>query len=297
MKKKLFLFFLLFGLMVDDSNACDVCGSSITGGSIGLLTAYKSNYIGIGWQLARFNTGQEKETKDVFHVMEVSARIKLTERFNLLFHQPFKRNTRETSSDIVSVTGISDTRLLLNYSILNDVSLGSDLKLYAELGLGVKLPLGKYNPSIHQKNVPENFNLGNGSWGYLMQPAIVINKNLSGIVLSGYFQYNAKSSSDYQFGRQMNGQFTVYHQYALSEGLNLVPNIGMGLESISTDKYANETSVHGTGGDGGFAKVACQIKHEKWIIGAAYQHPVWSDYSGGDVTAKGRISCQLNFIF
>lgn len=299
MAKRIFLLPLIALLCWQWAYACDACGCSIGGNGIGLLSNYRNNYIGLGWQLGRFNSvpGHGLGSEDQFHTLELSLRYHFTDRFKVLAFQPYRINRRLNSDQSEQqLSGISDTRILGAYTLLRDAALGT-VKVFWEAGAGVKLPVGTYNAHIHDTNLPENFNIGNGSWGYLLQSNLVLIQRQLGLVLNGTYQHNGPARSDYQFGHQLTGQALVFAEANIGNRLQLVPNAGLSLEQITTDRYANGKSVSGTGGRGTYFSGGINLKAGNWIFGAAASLPVEQSYSHGEVEAQPRLSTQILFTF
>lgn len=300
MVKRILLLPLFALLYWQSALACDACGCSIGGNGIGLLSNYRTNYIGIGWQLTQFQStpGFGLGSEDQFHTLELSLRYHLSARFKVLVHQPYRINRRLNSDQTTQqLNGISDTRIVGAYTLLRDVKLGTRTNLFWEVGAGLKLPLGTYNPHNHDVNLPENFNIGNGSWGYLFQSSFVLTHGKAGLALNTAYQHNSPSRSDYQFGHQWTGQALAFAEVNLGPRLQLVPNAGLSLENITTDKHANGKDVSGTGGQGTFLSGGLNVKAGNWIIGAAASVPVAHNYSHGEVEANTRISTQILFTF
>lgn len=281
------------------ATACDACGCSIGGNGIGLLSNYRANYIGIGWQLAQFNSapGHGLGSEDQFHTLELSLRYHLSTRFKLLAYQPYRINRRLNSDQsLQQLSGISDTRIMGAYTLVKDVSLGST-NFFWEIGAGLKIPVGTYNSRIHDLNLPENFNIGNGSWAYLFQSNLVISHRQLGLVFNGSYQHHSPSRSDYQFGHQWTGQLLLFAEASLRNQLQIVPNAGLALERITTDNHANRNPVSGTGGSGTFLSSGINVKAGNWIIGAAAALPIDQSYSHGEVDARPRLTTQVLFTF
>ena len=298
MAKRIFLL-TMFGFFIHPFlMGCDSCGS-VGGNGIGLMSAYKNNFIGIGWQYASFRGVPEHGdgSIDHLHTLELSLRYHVKDRFKVLFYQPFRINNRNVNGQTDGLNGFSDTRIIGSYSLLKDVTIGTKINVFLEIGAGVKLPVGKYNAKIQEVNLPENFNPGNGSWGYLFQPSLVLTLKKAGLVVNGYYQHHSKSTSDYQFGHQLSTQVLFFWEKRLSNNFNLVPNAGINSEWISTDHYANGKRVEGTGGKGTYFSAGINFKTNQWIIGATYDHPLVHHYSNGEVDAKHRLAAQVAYIF
>lgn len=298
---KKFLLVPLFALLLwQQLTACDACGCSIGGNGIGLLTNYRSNFIGLGWQLARFQSapGYGAGSTDYFRTFELSVRYHFSGRFKVLLYQPYRMNLRINSSGPEQrLSGLSDTRVLGAYTLVKDLGLGSQTSLFAELGAGFKIPTGAYDAQLHDRELPENFNPGNGSWGFLIQPNVVLSHRKIGLVAGGVYQHHAANASGYRFGDQLTTQLLFFGETAIGQQLKIVPNGGLSWEKIATDRYANENTVGGTGGNGTYASAGFNLKAGSWIFGAAGSLPLGQSYSHREVEAGGRFSCQLSFTF
>lgn len=288
---------LVFSLQT--SKACDACGCSISGGGIGLLSAYRYNYIGLQWYRSAFATipGHGQGADDSFNTFELSFRYHLSDRLKVLINQPFEVNTREVEGQSRSLQGLSDTRIVVNYTLFKDVPIGKKAKLYAEIGTGLKLPFGKFDPDIHDTDLPENFNIGNGSLGYLFQSDLILSINKSGIVWSTNIQINDQTERGYSFGNQLSSQGLVFHEIQIKEKWSIIPNTGLYAEWLSSDQYANKNTVEGTGGNGVFFTTGLNVKRNKWVLGMTVSLPVSQNYSNKEVEAGNRFSCQTTYIF
>ncbi|PHN02709.1 hypothetical protein CRP01_30465 [Flavilitoribacter nigricans DSM 23189 = NBRC 102662] len=266
---------------------------------MGLLSNYRTNYLSIGWQLAPFRSipGHGLGSADQFHTLEFSLRYHLSDRFKLLAYQPYRINRRMNNDQRVQqLKGISDTRIVAAYTLIKDASLGA-VNVFWETGAGVKLPVGAYNARIHDADLPENFNIGNGSWAYLFQNNLVLTYRQLGLVVNGAYQHQRPSRSDYQFGHQWTGQLLLFAEARLGNQMQVVPNAGLTLEKITSDYHPNGQSVAGTGGRGIFVSSGINFKAGSWIIGAAAALPVNQSYSKDEVEARPRLTSQILFTF
>ena len=299
MAKRILLAVILGFSMFQSSRACDACGCSISGGGLGMLTAYRNNFVGLGWQALSFHgiSLYGNSYKDYFQSFNLTARYHFTNRFKALLIQPYNLNIRYSDEETLSLHGLADTRILGSYTFLRNAKLGKQGELFFELGAGAKLPTGKYDPYIHQTNLPENFNPGNGSWGLVLQPNAVITHKKAGMIISGNYLFNGRSSTGYHFGNQATTQLLFFREITISEFTKLIPNAGWVSESVMEDKYANDKPVKGTGGQGSFVSTALNLKTSDWMFGLSYSHPITGNYSSGEVKAQGRLSAQLFYNF
>lgn len=278
--------------------ACDGCGTSSS--NIGMLSAYRNNFVSFGIQQASFATNSEHEntTIDHFYQFKLSARYYLTNRFKVLVKVPYALHIRQIKSNKNSIKGLADIQIIGSYTFLQDLAIGEQIQLFAEINLGLKMPTGHYDSKLYQSNLPENFNIGTGNWSGTLQPNFVLSyRNVGGLQISGMYQHNSLSKGGYRFGNQWNTQVMLFAQQNFIRESQIIAQIGCLLEKATSDKYANKNTVAYTGGSGTFGLAAFNIKTEKWLAGYSYALPFVSNYADGQVMAKARNSMQVSFVF
>jgi hypothetical protein len=287
------VFLLVF---FEKGRTCDVCGCSVGGTGLGLMAAYHQNYVGFQYQLLPFlsTLAHSDGSSDDFHAFEFVTRFRVFRRLNLQLNQPWRLNIRQLPDGNISQNGFGDMKLTGNYIFLNQVELGKNFSLYAEAGGGIKIPTGKYDPDIRtRKNLPENFNTGNGNWASLFQSSIVLSRRNLGLSLTGSYQLNYRSTNSYRFGNQLSVQGLLFNQFLLNGRCSLTPFGGVFTEKVARDETPNGKYAPATGSDGRFAVAGLNLKFDEWLVGVAFSQP----YSNAEVEAKGRLSAQLSYIF
>lgn len=280
------------------AHACDGCGPSI-GSGMGLLTDYKSNFVRLGYWYTGFEAAPKVgyTLSDRFHQISLAARYSLGKKVRLVGELPFRSHWRHSALEPTAQqrTGLGDARLL-GYYVLYHRALSFNNDLYWELGGGFRLPTGYYDPNLHQRNLPEQFNLGMGSMGYLLQTNAVITVQQLGIVTNLSYQLNGLTAQGYHFGDNWTAQWTVFRAIPI-QTVKLVPNFGVQLEQVMPDRYANGRTVPQTGGVGCFAAVALHLKTTTWSAGITAAIPLIEYYNQGNTQAVGRLSCQFSYLF
>lgn len=280
-------------------SACDACGCSASNTGIGLLTDYRSNFVRFSYFDTRFQSnpkhGNSVISIDKFTQWDLSFRYAIgkNNRIRLIGHLPYGINTRENEAQTSSHKGIADARLIANYVLLRDKKIGSKARLYLEAGGGINIPTGKYDESLIEQNLPDNFNIGKGAWGYILQINSVVNINKGGFIVSGNYQVNDDTKAGYHFGNQLSTQLMGFYELSISKQ-KLIPNAGLSFEKTARDNYANDNNVPETGGKGLFFTSALNFKINKCLVGFSYAMPVIQDYSKGAVDAKERLSGHFN---
>lgn len=279
------------------AQACDVCGSSGVG--IGLLTDYKSNFVRLSYFYTSFEATPQVgyRVSDRFHQANLSVRYGIGDKVRLFADLPVQSNWRYSALEKTpqQQTGLGDAQLL-GYYVPYNRSLGAQSNLYWEIGGGFSFPTGAYDPDLHDRNLPENFNTGRGSMGYLAQTNAILTIRQWGVVANLRYQHNGPTSKGYRFGDTWMAQGTVFYEVPV-KNIQLVPNLGVGLEQMLGDQYANGKEVLGTKATGCFLSAAFNVKTANWVAGVVAALPIYQHYGQGDIQLMGRLSCQFSYLF
>jgi hypothetical protein len=285
-------------LLTINAIACDVCGCSVSSNGIGLLSAYQYNTAGIRWQSVYFRQNPTLgTTKDHFESLELYFQWHPMEHLRLSVFQPYKWHYRYTEQTHRQVNGLGDTRLLANYAIFKNAKPTDLSTLFWELGAGIKLPTGKYDARIHRTGLPENFNIGNGSWAYIFQSNVVYNLPKIGIASFTTYQHNLVSKSDYHFGSQLSSSLSIFAQNSFTKTFKTIPHAGLYVEHIAADKLYNANEAHGTGGYGLFASGGINFVIKDILISSSVLFPITGNYGETEIEAKPRFALELAYIF
>lgn len=289
------MFVVLFGLQISAS-ACDACGAAMNSTGVGLLQAYQFNFVGVSYGHIPFyqSTGNGH---DIFHSTELSVRKHFSPRFKVLAFLPFHINMRHQDERPQSLRGIGDARILGSFTLLDKTNAERSTSTFFELGAGTKLPTGSYDTNIHDRDLPDNFNIGNGAWAALIQPNFLFSKKNWGISLSGNLQLNGKSSDGYRFGHQANTQALGFFQKKIKNEMLLIPTAGFAFEKIGKDRFSSNKTVQETGGTGLFAPLGFSIRWKKWMLGSTLSIPFYNSFAANEVRAGVRSSAQFLYIF
>ena len=282
-----------------DAMACDACGCSIMGQPVGLLTEYRKSFLSLGYSHAGFSAapGIGEGSVDAFQTIDLSFQYFITPRLSAGIYQPIRFNSRTIQQNQQTVSGLADTRVNMKYTFLERNDPASPFELYLDIGTGLIIPTGRYDPHIHDQDLPENFNPGYGSFAGSLYQTTAASYRSVGVVLKNSWTHFEKTSSGYRFGTQWATNLLMFAEIPVDSLLSIVPMGGLQFESVSPDHYANGTDVHGTGGKGFFLSAGAQVKIRKWLCTFQYFVPLSDQYSGGEVNAGPRINCQLTHLF
>ena len=214
-KKVILIVFVMVFIHLNQAKSCDACGCASGNVGFGLISDYRYNFIQLGFFNMGFRSNHENNftTVDQFRQWRVAMRYGIGKdaRFNLNAFIPYITNVRETSIEKQRLSGFGDIRLEISYALFNNVSLGDNSFLYSEIGVGVKLPTGAYNAELHQDNLPDNFNIGNGSLSYKISSSTVLNFGSNGLSFSGNYLINGNTKDGYHFGNQLELALQARH--------------------------------------------------------------------------------------
>lgn len=295
-----FIFLAVFALVLTKEGvACDACGCSALGSGVGLLATFHQSTIGLQYNRAPFisSPSHGHSNSDYFHTVELVARIQLARRLKIQFSQPYRINTREHSWVKQTLQGLGDSRFNINYVLVDRNKANGAFSVYADAGLGIKAPSARFDKQLIDQNLPENFNLGTGSWAGIAQTNVGLNFQNSGLALTGTFQHNWHAEGGYQFGDQWSYSCYGFHQfYPVQNWMMLTPFGGLAGEWIAQDRQANSKYAPSTGGKGLFATIGVNIQVRKWLLGGSYSRPLKQAYSGNEILAKPKFSIQFSKI-
>lgn len=294
----LLLLILWYGVSGMGQSCCNAGGLSSCG-STGLLTGLRNNSAGLRLMMVPFETTNTSEENylDNFYVAELAVRYQIAKRLKLSLQQPFRMNHRRQIGDDELLSGLADTRLTGSYAVFDNKQVAHNSLIYWELGTGLKLPTGKYDPSIYYRDLPGNLNLGMGNLGYLFQSNLIFSYQKMGVAHQASFQLNGKSRDDYHFGDQFTSALTLFREIPLSEKTKLTPMAGASMEFFGKNYLPSGNFAEGSGGHGWLVMLGLNAKFGQWQLGATTSRPFAQNYSQGAIVAKQRYSLELNKFF
>ena len=297
MKPQPFFWLLVIGFLPIQLLACDVCGCGSGASGIGLFWAQPRNSIQMTGFLQRFQTANESEirTRDHFLSLNLVFRHRLTQSFYGQIALPYHSNRRDGRLGHQSIQGIGDARITGHWiAWQRDNATRSG---YLEIGGGVILPTGSYDPTIHDRELPENFNPGKGSWGWSVQSQFNVNAGWLSYILQAEWKAYAPTTDGYRFGQEASATGILAVNRLRSNRLQFVPWISGSFQWVQTDQYGNGQDVHGTGGMAVLGGLGLQCTYSALAVGINAQLPVFQYFSAGEVSARTRVSVNLGWFF
>ncbi len=278
-------------------HACDVCGGGSGASGIGLFWAQPRNSIQVTSMLQRFQIdhGADIHTRDQFLSLSFQFRHRLTNRWYGQLSLPYQWNFRDGRLGNQSLSGIGDTRLTAHWIGWQQET--SKHSGYIEIGGGVILPTGSYDSEIHDHDLPENFNPGKGSWGWLIQPQANIKSGRLNYIAQVEWKAFGPTSKGYRFGQELSTSVIIALNGLEWHSVQWIPWIGNSYQWVEADHYQNGLDVSGTGGHAWMGSIGMQCIYSNLAIGFNTQLPISQSFSAGEVNALTRVSANLGWFF
>lgn len=293
-----FLITTILLLLGTSTFACDVCGCSVAGNTLGVLPHYQRSFVGLRTYFQHFENVnplyEDENIHDYFIQNNLWGRYALGNRWQIIGALPYKINHRTFNNQ--TLTGIGDASLTANYSIVNTIDSVKSFRQHLMIGTGIKLPTGNFMKEMLFQDIPANFRLGTGSTDLLFNAIYTV--QVQGFIFSTNANYKLTTENQdrsYKFGNQLSVMsFFAYQQRWNS--LVIQPYIGINYEQIKKDEHYDYAQV-GTGGQATFSLVGLEAAYSKYSLGINWQRAISENYADGEIKNRGRFMASLTYIF
>ena len=290
--------FQKYFLYEDIKDDCDACGCSANGGSMGFSSMLNNNFIGLRYVNQSYTTKEgvfnnSPWIDENFNTVQIWSRIPITKKILLTALVPYHNNNRELATGKEGISGIGDITVMGMYTLIQpkiDSTTNYTHKL--QMGGGVKAPTGKYNVANNGTLNP-SFQLGTGSWDYLLVSEYVIKRKQLGLNTALSYTFKTENQKQYQFGNQFNYGSTVFYLLDFHK-IKLVPQLGLAGEVYTSNKQVKQ-DVIGTKGDILFSKFGLEVGKDKFSLGINAMLPINQNLTGVNVKANYRFGINLNY--
>ena len=282
---------------------CDACSSSASGGGAGFGTLLYTNFVGFRYLYQDYATksgsfGNSPWTQDIFNATTVQGRFGLFDKVSVSAQFSYHNNHRQLTTlkqvnANQAISGIGDGVVLGFYTPFNTMTADSlTIKQKLNTGLGVKIPLGEFTTANTSGNNPA-FQLGTGSWDYILALEYVIQKDHLGVNALLNYTYKTENKEGYQFGNQLNYGATLFYAFDALK-VQVYPQVGIQGEQYQTNRL-KEAEITNTSGDVVFGKIGLETTYQRWSLGFNYLTPIKQNLMADNLIANKRFSVQLNF--
>lgn len=297
-----FLLFSTFFVVSTKLFACDICGCSSAMNYYGILPQFHKNFVGARYYSRAFNSTHppsiiysgDLKSDEHYKTVDFWARFypfknKKTQTFVFVPINYFKKFEDKTST---TNSGLGDISLTTNYTLINSGdSLFKKTKHTWLIGGGVKLPSGKYKPTIANPNMQ----LGSGSFDFIVNTIYTIRYNKLGLNTEATFKLNGKNKNNYRFGNRFSISESLFYWKRFKK-ISWMPHCGAIFEIGNKDKSYNITQSY-TGGYSSFASFGSEFYLTHFSFGASYQHPISQNLFEGYTSVKNRLIINLIYLF
>lgn len=228
-----------------------------------------------------------------FNTVQVWARIPVTDRVQITTLIPYHFHNRELSTGEQNIEGLGDITIMGMYTVFKTSKDSVTYTHTVQVGGGIKAPTGKYSTSSNAGSVNPSFQVGTGSWDYLLAAEYVVARKSLGFNSMVNYVMKTENEKKYQFGNQFNYSGTLF--YVLKSNLfTFVPQAGLAGEVYESNTQYDQR-LPNTSGDIVFGKLGLEAGHKKFSVGVNGMLPINQNLTGGNVEANYRWSINLNY--
>lgn len=273
---------------------CDACGCAAGNGSSGFESLLNPQFIGIKYFSQHYKAKENLFTNELtqdqyFNTIQIWGKIPITEKLSVYGSLPFQFHEKKTLQGNIRINGIGDASLMGIYQILNSKNMFHQLNG----GFGVKIPIGKFDER-GISGVNPSFQLGTGSWDYLLALNYKFQKNLFALLINTDYTIKTENKKHYQFGNQWNYALTGFQRIWRNEKSIISGKLGLQGEVYDWNKQFGEVMPR-TSGSALYGKIGLEASYKKWSIGSELMLPAYTNLAGGDIEAKSRFGLFVNF--
>jgi hypothetical protein len=289
---------LEYNRMVLAMDDCDACGCSASGGSLGFSSMLNNNFVGVRYFRQSYSSrdgifANSPWIDENFNTVQIWARVPVTNRIQISALVPYHFNTRERITGDEHIEGLGDITVIGMYTVAQTIKDSAVYTHKLQLGGGVKAPTGKYDSSNNLGSVNPSFQIGTGSWDYLLAAEYVVQRKNLGLNTMVNYTFKSENQKQYQFGNQLNYGSMLFYLFDVND-IKLVPQAGIAGEVYKTNQQYG-LDVPKTSGDILFSKFGLEAGKDRFSVGINAMLPLSQNLTGGNVEANYRCSVNLNY--
>ncbi|HAK11020.1 MAG TPA: hypothetical protein DIW54_11525 [Chitinophagaceae bacterium] len=284
------------------ANACEVCGCGVGNYVNGIMPSMKRSFLGIRYRIAAFNShiqnGPLFKTSETFQTYELWYRRQIGNRIQAMLFLPYQHNRQRFYNGLPekTINGLGDVFLTAAYKLYDQQSKAGDFSVLKQtiwLGGGVKLPTGKYRFTNTDAEVANpNFQLGTGSFDYLLTATHTIQLNAWGLQNDLQLRYNSSNPNQYRFGSRASWQSAVF--YTRKRKQSFVPLAGIRAEWVEKDSRQKQ-QVDVTGGYQVGMLGGLEWQSGQLALGCRAGLPLKQHLGGGNLQEKPNLAVHFTY--
>lgn len=293
---------LLFSMLTQYANACDICGCGSSTTNFGILPSLSNHFVGIKYQYKSFHSTPHdvldqhySASDETFQTTELWGRMILKKRFQLFASLPYSKNTRVENNSTTMVSGIGDVNIMTSFVWIKPSTKDKNWNHSLQSSIGIKLPTGKYDQLQNNIFLNQNIQLGTGSFDIPTNLMYTIRYKKSGMNTELNYKINSNNKYKYQFGNRFTGAVRLFTQKKI-KSLTLLPQLGASIEIANRDKRNYEIENY-TGGQFIFSNIGFDTYFNKFALSMQCQKPLGSNYGDGHISSKTRFATSIIYLF
>jgi hypothetical protein len=293
MKKFILVTSLLCAAII--SQACDICGCSVSNYNPFLFQYLSRNYVNVSYIHRMYHTqvGTELAGRQIYNSLLLTGQYSITKKIQLVAMIPYQQNKLENTGDTRNLSGLGDITLLGNYKLWDRMSNANRQTVL--IGGGVKLPTGQYTPAKNGEIDDQNFQLGTGSVDYLLNGSYRLAVGKWSVGVAASYKYNTQNKDHYRYGDVVSSGVTTAYNINLSK-ITIVPYLQLMNEWQMKDAHEH-VLVEQSGGYATYTGGGLDFNSKKIAFGFNYQFAPSQNLAQGQIDVKPRATAHISFTF
>jgi hypothetical protein len=290
---------------INNVQACDVCGCSVSSQSLGLLPQFSKHFVGIQYLYATsksshpslFEGKPNEESTQVYQYTQLWGRFQINKLFQLFAFVPYVHNNNKELSQSSTSSGIGDLSAIINYSF--PLAEKANMKRMLLGGIGLKMPTGVFNSGTNaERNGLPNTQTGTGSWDILSNINFTQKGKKWGCNIDASYILTTANKWEYKFGNRLNTAAMAFYWLEYKH-LKVAPQSGVRIEYAlhDYDHYSKKWLNEKTGGIMTFATLGTQIFYKYFGAKAVISIPAYQQYAAGYVRSNSRFEGGVFILF
>lgn len=285
---------------------CDICGCSGNGGSMGYGTLLNNNFVGMRYINQHYRSldgiyNNSPWIDENFNTLQAWSQIRVSEKITVNAILPYHFHNRQfENGKTQNISGLGDINILAFYKLISpkmDGWLPEQEILFKHnlsLGGGIKAPTGEYNRANNEGSVNPGFQVGTGSWDYILATDYSVTYKTWGAGALLNYTFKTENDDAYQFGNQLNYGVNIYKNIATNAMWGVTPAVGVSGEVFEENRNYGQ-AVRDTKGNILFGRLGLETSYNRISMGINLMLPISQNLNAGNVEAVQRLGIHLNY--
>lgn len=278
----------------------------LSGGSVGLFSAFQRHSIGVNWQ---YNHDQLPQMmyyepqlsllpqyiipEAYYHTIELTGSFCPLKKLQISAALPFTRNALKTSVANARSYGIGEVRLTVDYLIFNTDTTQNLWKHRVTLGSGIKFPSGRAVVKTSGSETLFSLQNSTGSYDFLFRANYITRFKKMGCQAVLNYRLNTRGRDEYRYGNFFSGNCSLFYEQALKK-ISLLPNIGVSYEMTQQTRY-KELYLRGSENHVWWGNIGLELYAANIQIGCSLALPISKMKEDAPVFQKERLNVSFNY--